>query len=96
MVGRPGARDVARVLPRALERLGFQARVNDGELSLSGCPCPIVAPERPKLICDLADAVTEGVLAGSRGGLCMTQVEHDPGRRRCRASLEPCPSVSRG
>lgn len=91
MLGRPGERDVARELPRVLERLGFQARMDDGELRLSGCPCPIVAPESPQLICELTDAVIEGVLAGSRSGLCMTRTERDPGRRRCRASLEPCP-----
>jgi predicted ArsR family transcriptional regulator len=90
LLGRPGERDVAHELPRVLERLGFQARVEEGELYLSGCPCPIVAPERPELICGLADAVIEGVLTGSRSGLCMTRRDRDPGRRRCRASLEPC------
>jgi len=89
LLGRPGERDVARELPRVLERLGFQARVLDGELRLSGCPCPIVAPERPELICGLTDAVIEGVLAGSQRALRVSPEERDPGNRRCTLKLEP-------
>jgi predicted ArsR family transcriptional regulator len=89
LLGRPGDRDAARELTRVLERLGFQARVEDGELRLSGCPCPIVAPERPELICGLTDAVIEGVLAGSDGGVRVSSAKRDPGHRRCILKLEP-------
>ncbi|HYU61014.1 MAG TPA: helix-turn-helix domain-containing protein [Solirubrobacterales bacterium] len=91
LLGRPGDRDIdiARELPRVLERLGFQARVMGGELRLSGCPCPIVAPERPELICGLTDAVIEGVLTGSHSGIRVGLGKHDPGRRRCTLKLEP-------
>ena len=74
-------------LPRVLEALGFQATVNRGELRLSGCPCPIVAPDHPELVCGLADAVVEGVLAGTGSGLSLVRVRHDPERRACRGSL---------
>jgi predicted ArsR family transcriptional regulator len=72
-------------LTEALGRLGFTARVIDGRLSLSACPCPLVAPDQPALVCALADAVVEGVLEGSRvsaGGS-----DHDPVRRSCSTPL---------
>jgi predicted ArsR family transcriptional regulator len=87
LLGRPGARDVERELPRALESLGFQARTKGGELHLSGCPCPVVSPEHPELVCGLADAVAEGILAGSGSKLKLARVRHDPERRSCTASL---------
>ncbi len=87
LLGRPEARDPRKELPRVLETLGFQATVNRGELRLSGCPCPIVAPDHPELVCGLADAVVEGVLAGTGSGLSLARVRHDPERRACRGSL---------
>src|SRR5436190_3625870 len=86
LLGRPGKKDVERELPRALESLGFQARAQGGELHLSGCPCPVVSPEHPELVCGLADAVAEGVLAGSGSKLKLGRVRHDPERRSCSAS----------
>ncbi|HLM31691.1 MAG TPA: helix-turn-helix domain-containing protein [Solirubrobacterales bacterium] len=80
-----GEDSVEARLTDALGRLGFSARVIDGRLSLSGCPCPLVAPEHPALVCALADAVVEGVLEGSRvsaGGS-----DHDPVRRNCSTPL---------
>jgi predicted ArsR family transcriptional regulator len=85
--GRPDARDPRAELPRALEALGFQARVDRNELQLSGCPCPIVAPGHPELVCGLADAVAEGVLAASGSRLELVRVHHDPDRRACGGSI---------
>lgn len=91
LVGRPRAADVARELPRALERLGFDARVGEG-LVMSGCPCPLVAPERPEMVCALAVGVVDGVLAASGSGSRVVASTHDPERRRCALSLqEPKP-----
>lgn len=72
-------------LTAALARLGFEARVAERHLVLSGCPCPLVAPEGPELICGLADAVTDGVLEGSE--LVARSRRHRPNARRCSATL---------
>lgn len=87
LAGRPGARDPGRELPRALERLGFDARVEDRVLLLASCPCPLVAPDRPDLVCRLALAVTDGVLAGSGSRMRVAGGDHDPKRRNCSATL---------
>jgi hypothetical protein len=75
------------VLPAALERLGFDARLDGNELVLSACPCRLVSPDRPELVCNLAIAVTEGVLAGCGSSLHVSARTHDPERRRCAAVL---------
>src|SRR2546423_14681423 len=75
LLGRPGAHDVEEELPLALERLGFHAHVSDGRLELTGCPCSLVLPGRPELLCELAvagcgraPARHRGRLAGGRPG----------------------------
>jgi predicted ArsR family transcriptional regulator len=87
LAGRPGAQELERVLPAALERLGFDARLEDDRLMLGTCPCMLVSPGRPELICNIAIAVTEGVLAGAGSDLRVTARTHDPERRRCSAVL---------
>jgi predicted ArsR family transcriptional regulator len=87
LLGRPGERNVRQELPRALEALGFQARVTGDRLHLSGCPCPLVSPERPELVCGLADAVVEGVLSGTGSQLELADAQHDSARRSCHATL---------
>ncbi|HEY2603881.1 MAG TPA: helix-turn-helix domain-containing protein [Thermoleophilaceae bacterium] len=87
LAGRPGAQELERVLPAALERLGFDAQLDGRELVLSACPCPLVSPDRPQLVCELAIAVVEGVLAGSGSNLRVGGTAHYPARRRCVASL---------
>jgi predicted ArsR family transcriptional regulator len=47
LAGRPGAQALESVLPAALERLGFAARIEGDELILSSCPCPLVSPDDP-------------------------------------------------
>jgi predicted ArsR family transcriptional regulator len=87
LLGRPGDRDVERELPLALERLGFDARVEGDSLELAGCPCPLVSPDRPEMICELAIAAAEGVLAGAGSHLHIGPRHHDPERRACSVQL---------
>jgi predicted ArsR family transcriptional regulator len=87
LLGRPGDHDVERELPLALERVGFTARVEGRTLYLSGCPCPLILPDRPELICELATAVADGVLAGAGSSLRAGRRQHDPARRACCATL---------
>src|SRR5215211_5793259 len=87
LLGRPGEHEVERELPLALEQLGFSARVDDQALELSGCPCSLVLPDRPQLICELAMAVADGVLAGAGSDLRVTHREHDPAARHCSARV---------
>jgi predicted ArsR family transcriptional regulator len=87
LAGRPGTQELERVLPAALERLGFDARLEGDRLMLSACPCLLVSPGRPELICNMAIAVTEGVLAGAGSDLRVTARDHDPERRHCAAVL---------
>jgi predicted ArsR family transcriptional regulator len=87
LVGRPGERDLERELPVALEQLGFQAEVGDGTIRLRACPCPVVSPGRPELVCALAEGVIDGVLAAAGGRLRAREFVHDPSVRRCGATL---------
>jgi predicted ArsR family transcriptional regulator len=87
LLGRPGEREVERELPLALEQLGFSAWVEGRTLHLSACPCSLVLPGRPELICELAVAVVDGVLAGSGSGLRVGDRHHDPARRACSVRL---------
>jgi predicted ArsR family transcriptional regulator len=64
-----------------LGRLGFRTRVDGERLELSACPCPLVAPAYPAIVCELAHGAAEGILAGS--GRRVRSAEHDPARRRC-------------
>ena len=93
LLGRPGDHDPTSELPKALERIGFDAACPDAStLTLSACPCRLVSPQRPELICELAVAVAEGVLAGSGSGLTIAERAHDPEARRCSARLRPAPT----
>src|SRR5690242_16125898 len=67
-------------LVRILARLGFDARVEGKRLLLTGCPCPLISPERPALVCKLVDAVVDGILEGSGSGLHAVRHEHEIGR----------------
>ena len=87
LAGRPGAQDLERALPAALERLGFDARLDGDQLVLGACPCALVSPGEPQLICNMAIAVVEGVLAGSGSDLQLTARDHHPEMRRCTAVL---------
>ena len=87
LLGRPGQQSAERELPLALERVGFSARVEDSTLILSSCPCSKVLPGRPELVCELAAAVSDGVLSGAGSGLRVGNRRHDPVARSCSAEL---------
>jgi len=72
-------------LRRALERLGFAVELDGERLRLSACPCPLVSPEDPGMICGLADAVIDGVLEGSSRR--SESSHHDSKARRCAATI---------
>jgi predicted ArsR family transcriptional regulator len=80
--------NVRRELIRVLNRLGFDARIDGKRLTLSGCPCPLISPERPALVCKLVDAVVDGILDGSGSNLQAVRHEHDPTSRSCSALLK--------
>jgi predicted ArsR family transcriptional regulator len=87
LVGRPGHRDVAEQLPRALERLGFQATVEGDVIRVSGCPCAVVSPDHPEVVCGLATGLVEGVLAASGSTLRVGEHDAHPEDRRCTLRL---------
>ena len=87
LLGRPGRHDIERELPLALERLGFSAHVDGNRLELLSCPCSLVLPERPQMICGLAVAVADGVLAGAGSPLRIGRRHHDPEHRACSVEL---------
>jgi predicted ArsR family transcriptional regulator len=83
--GRPGVGDPRHHVLRALERLGFQTRMEQDSIVLTGCPCPLVAPDAPRLVCELVVGAVEGV--GEGEDLRVVRRTHDPSRRRCRLKL---------
>jgi predicted ArsR family transcriptional regulator len=87
LVGRPGRRDVAEQVPRALERLGFQATVEGDVVRISGCPCAVVSPDHPEVVCGLATGLVEGVLAASGSELRVGEHDAHPEDRRCTLRL---------
>lgn len=87
LVGRPGRRDVATEVPRALERLGFHAAVSGETVRISGCPCAVVSPDHPEVVCALATGLVEGVLAASGSDLRVSEHDNHPERRRCKLRL---------
>ncbi len=86
LTGRPGG-DPLSALPRLLERLGFDAEVAAGEVRLQGCPCPLVSPDHPELICRLVGGAIEGVAGVSPHPLRVASAAHDPVRRTCTIRL---------
>src|SRR3954468_11949960 len=82
------AGDAHRELTRILSRLGFDARTEGNRLLLTGCPCPLISPDRPALVCKLVDAVVDGILDGSGSRLQAGRHEHDPVGRSCSALLQ--------
>jgi predicted ArsR family transcriptional regulator len=87
LAGRPGRRDIASELPRALERLGFHATVSGDIVQLSGCPCAVVSPDHPEVVCALATGVVEGILGASGSELRLAGHDNHPERRRCTLRL---------
>jgi predicted ArsR family transcriptional regulator len=89
--GRPGERSLEKDLPPVLERLGFMAQVDGKEIRVSGCPCPLVVPENPAIVCKLMTAVVEGYLqsdVAASSAPSIRSAHHDPERRSCTLRLE--------
>jgi predicted ArsR family transcriptional regulator len=87
LAGRPGGRRDLRGVVRILEHLGFDVELHGEDLRLRGCPCPLVSPERPELVCTLARAVADGALRSSDERRRVVSATHDPRRRSCRLEL---------
>jgi predicted ArsR family transcriptional regulator len=87
LVGRPGRRDVVAEMPRALERLGFHAEVDGDIVRISGCPCAVVSPDHPEVVCGLATGLVEGILAASGSDLRVAEHDKRPEARRCTLRL---------
>ena len=87
LLGRPLGGRADEHIPRALGRLGFSAEVRDDAIALSACPCPLVSPARPELICRLAAAAIDGVLTGASDGRRVGECATDHARRRCTLTL---------
>lgn len=91
LVGRPGRHPIEERVPQVLGRLGFQAEVVDGEVKLSGCPCPLLSSDRPDLICELAGGVLDGVLLACGAERTLGAEHHDQRARRCTIELVHVP-----
>lgn len=87
LVGRPGRHDVAIEMPRALERFGFHAAVSGDVVEISGCPCAVVSPDHPEVVCALATGLVEGILAASGSDRRVAEHDNHPERRRCTLRL---------
>ena len=87
LTGRPGRYEVEHRVPEVLRRLGFDAEVSNGRVKLAGCPCPVVAPDRPQLICDLITGVLNGVLDAAGSEQTIGRQQHDHAERRCQLEL---------
>jgi len=85
--GRPGRRDVTAELPRALERLGFHTTITGDVVRISGCPCAVVSPDHPEVVCALATGLVDGVLAASGSDLRVSEHDNHPDQRRCTLRL---------
>jgi predicted ArsR family transcriptional regulator len=88
LAGRPGT-DCEHQLGVALERLGFDHERSGQELRLTACPCPLVAPHHPQLVCRLVQAVIDGLLEMRDQPLRVTASRHDTVRRSCTMTLAP-------
>ena len=83
----PPKRRRARVLEERLSELGFDATVSSRQIELDGCPCPVVAPEDPALVCALITGTVDGTLEWMGCAERVTAAEHDPAARRCTLRL---------
>ena len=86
-LGRPGAHDSEAEVIRAVERFGYVARFDGDRLQLAGCPCILVAPDKPEIVCGLAVGLVEGVLEASGSPLRLRDRQHHHVDRRCEVAL---------
>jgi predicted ArsR family transcriptional regulator len=83
LVGRPGAHEPRERLDAVLAELGFRVGGDERTVEVSACPCPIVAPDRPEMVCRLVSGVVAGALAASGSSLRPAAEQHDPATRCC-------------
>lgn len=70
-----------------LRRAGVEASVKGDTLQLARCPCSIVSPDDPRMVCDLLLDAADGALGAAGTGLRMADRHHDTDRRRCSAAV---------
>jgi predicted ArsR family transcriptional regulator len=91
--GRPGSSDASELIPPAMHALGFDVEMDADLVRLGGCPCRLVLPQRPELVCQLGAAVIDGLASVARKRLRVASAAHDPAARQCQlqlaAQLEP-------
>jgi predicted ArsR family transcriptional regulator len=87
LAGRPGQYDPRERLPEILRRLGYDVAVDGEEVRLTGCPSPQIAPDPPRMLCEQATRVVDGVHGAAGSPLRTGPAEHDPPRRDCRITL---------
>ena len=79
--------DPAHLLHETLGAVGFGVEAHAREVKLTDCPCPRLNPGAPEVICGLASAVADGVLAGSGSRRRVVGARHDPELRSCALRL---------
>ena len=87
LVGRPGLHEPARALASSMAQLGFDAEVAPTRVVMRACPCPLVMPEQPHVLCRLATATIGGVLEAAGSEVRPADADHDPARRVCTVRL---------
>jgi len=76
-----------------LRELGFLAKMTPEGVTLRGCPCPLISPERPRLVCCLTSGVIAGALAAAGSPLHVGDETHDTSARRCSVQLIRSPET---
>ncbi|WP_116452404.1 helix-turn-helix transcriptional regulator [Blastococcus litoris] len=71
----------------ALERHGFEPRVEGGAVTLANCPFHRLAREHTELVCGMNLRLLEGVLDGAGDARRVARLQPSPGR--CCVRLEP-------
>ena len=87
ILGRPGVHDPADEVLRALDWLGYVAQIEDDQLQLVGCPCILVSPAEPRVVCDVAAGLVDGILEASGSELRVGERRHQHADRRCQIAL---------
>src|SRR4051794_6794882 len=80
-------RAVAREVEAQLSDLGFDAQFADDRVELEHCPCPVVAPDNPAVVCALVAGTVDGTLERVGAKQRVIAAAHDPVARRCTLQL---------